>query len=194
MSTKSYTLALQAGVTAQLPAGTIFLIAAAVAALSIVATSLGNATEDTELTGVGAGFKYKAASGDGWDLLNVTSATAQSVTIIVGDDDVSFSNAVTVTGVAVVQALPSSTISDLPAVVTGAGTGALIAANPSRRRVRVFANPANTGTVFIRKTGGANDVAFVQPGTDETFETTAGLDYDSTAAGAGQSLNLFEES
>lgn len=193
MSTKSYTQTIQAGGTAQFPAGSVFLILQATAALNIVATTLGNAAADTEFVGVGAGFKFKAAEGDSFSLLNVTSATAQNVTIVVGDDDVEFSNAVTVTGVALTQDQPSAALVDNPPVSCLATTqAALIAGNPSRRRVTVSSPPTNTLTVFLRKSGGANDLLPVAPGAVIEIRGTMALDYHNAGASA-QTLYLFEE-
>jgi len=155
----------------------------------------GGQTKHKVFNGTPAGSKFVSDPADGeWTYLRVTNgATPQNITIFVGSDDMSFNNAVTVTGVAQTQVAPSSAITDTPAVVTATGQHALFAANLTRRRVTVFADPANTATVYVRVAGGGNDIGFVQPGTFAEFDTTAALDYRDASAGA-QKCYIFEES
>lgn len=159
-----------------------------------VRSQKGGQTQPRVFKNVPPGTKFTAAHGESWTYLRIDSAVAQNVTIFIGDEDLQFNNAVTVTGLAQVAVFPSSTITDTaPINPTAAGQHALVAANPARRRVTIYSDPANAGdaTIFIRKTGGANDIGFIVPGTFEEFDTTAGLDY--RAPIGGDKLYILEE-
>jgi hypothetical protein len=197
MSTEVLTQALTAGVTAKFGAGTMFLVIAAPSAnLNIVARQIGNSNKNRTFTGAPAGFKFTAdGPADGFDTLEVTSSSNQTVQIAVGNDDVSYSNSVTVANTVTTQSNPAGTLSDISPVVTAAATqAAIVAANSSRRRVTIFSDPRNVGDTFIkiRKTTGTKDIALLIPGTYLTFEGTYGIDYN--AVGGGDTIYICEES
>jgi hypothetical protein len=195
VSTENLTQAIGAGATVQFGAGTQFLVAAAAAVITIKAVKLGDSSKNVLFTNVPAGFKYTAADDSpGFDLLQVTSATAQNVTLAVGTDDVSFSNQVTVSGNVSTQDLPATAVAGSTKVTANtAGVGAsLVAANLSRRRLTVSWDPATAGNtvIYVRVAGGAR-LGFLTPGQSLQFNGTYALDYE--AAVAGDNLLIAEE-
>lgn len=160
-----------------------------------VRSQAGGQTQPRVFKNVPPGSKFTAKEGQGWTYLRIDSPVLQNIQIFIGDEDLQFNNAVTVTGLAQVAVFPSSTITDTAAInPTVAAQHALFAANPARRRVTVYSDPSNVGdtVIFFRKTGGANNIGFISPGTFEEFDTTAGLDYQCT--NGGDKLYVFEES
>lgn len=193
MSTEVLSQNLAAGVTATFGAGKMFLIASATGPVTIVATQLGNSNKTRRFTGVPAGFKFTADDDtDGFTTLQVTSPTTQAFTIAVGDDDVSFSNAVTVSGLVSTQDNPATTIAGSTITTAVTGSAVLIAANASRRRLTVTWDPAtaNNTVIYIRAAGGAR-VAALTPGQSLQFNGTYALNYE--AAVAGDNLTMAEE-
>lgn len=198
MTSEVLTQSVVAGTPATFGSGRVFNLLQASNPVSITLetkSTRGGQTNVRKFTNIPAGSKFTLRPGDqDWTFLRLSSAVNQSVTLFVGDDDMTFSNAVTVTGVAVVSINPSSTVADqAPINPTVTGQHTLIAANATRKRVTVYADPTNTATVYIRTAGGGNDLAFIQAGTYEEFDTLVGLDYRDPSAG-GQKLYLFEES
>lgn len=194
MSTENLTQAVAAGATVVFGAGTQFVVSQASAAIDIKAVKIGDSSKNVSFKNVPAGFKFTAADDSpGFDLLQVTSATAQNVTLAVGTDDVSFSNAVTVTGNVLVQDSPASAMASTAPKVTAAATAALVAQNVSRRRITISSDPSNVANtvIYIRAQGG-NRIGFVVPGTSQQFVGTYALDYE--AAAAGDTLYIAEES
>jgi hypothetical protein len=193
MSTEVLTQTLTAGVKATFGSGLVFLIASATAPVNIVATQIGNSNKTRRFTGVPAGFKFTADdAGDGFSTLEVTSSVGQVFTIAVGDDDISFSNAVTVSGNVSTQDLPASAITGATKVTVVTAGAALVAANLARRRVTIFSDPANAGAVvYVRVSGGAR-LGFLTPGQVLQFNGTYALDYED--ATAGDNLYIAEES
>jgi hypothetical protein len=195
MSTETLPQALQAGVAAQFGAGTNFLIFSSAAAVNVVAVQLGSANKRIILNGCLEGFSYDGTNDGGFTLLEVTSAVDQpDFVIVVGDDKVSYPATVTVSGDVSTIDKPAETLTDTPAVVTAAGQAALFAANAARRRITIFSDPKNVANqvIYLRKTGGANNLGCITPGQSVQFDGTYGVDYD--AAAAGDSLYVMEES
>lgn len=195
MSTETLSQQLAAGQTAQFGAGTNFLVLTSSAPLSIQAIQLGNSNKNREFSGVLQGFSFKADSADdGFDLLEVTSATAQSITLVVGNDDVAYPSTVTVAGEVQSLQVPAASVTDQAAQVTAAGQAALFPQNVARRRITVFSDPANNknAAVYFRAAGKANNLGFIVPGQSVEFDGTYAVDYD--AAAAGDTLYLLEES
>src|SRR5258708_17905408 len=89
----------------------------------------------------------------------------------------SFNNAVTVTGVAVVAITPSSVINSPVASVlagnTADGTG--VPANVVRKRVTVYNLSASLGPVRVSDTGVTGRGLEIAAGTFAAFDTTAAL-------------------
>src|SRR5579859_4015109 len=116
--------------------GRIFNLLQAASPLNIVADYRGiggGQTKHKVFNGTPAGSKFVSDPADGeWTYLRVANGGApQTITLFVGSDDMSFNNAVTVTGVAQTQVQPSSTITDTAPIVTATGQHALFPANPA---------------------------------------------------------------
>lgn len=193
MSTEVLTQSLSAGVKATFGSGSMFVITTATFPVNIVARSIGSSSKNRTFTNVPAGFKFTADDpSDGFDTLEITSANAQVFSIAVGTDDVEFSNAVTVTGGVLTTEVPASTLTDNAPVLTTASVTALFPVNAARRRMTIFADPANAGTVYLRVHGAARRHGFVQPGMTLEMDGTYAVDYDDAVG--GNNLYLFEES
>jgi len=195
MTTEVLSQALTGGVKATFGQGRVFYIKTATSALNIEAKRAGGANSVRKFINIGAGFKFTADVGEGWDLLEVTSAVGQTLEIVVGDDDVDVANAVSVSGVANIQETPSATISASAADVSvGNGAASAIAGNAARRRITVCALSTNTGSLRIQSPGaGANKGLELQPGIFIELRTTAAFDIRNDS-GASQSYSVFEES
>ena len=195
MSTEVLQQTLQAGVKATFGSGTQFVIVAATGALSIVARQIGNSNKNRTFSGVPAGFKFTADSpDDGFDTLEVTSATNQAVQISVGNDDVSYSNAVTITNTVTTQGNPTGTVTDTaPVACANAAQTPVVPVNGGRRSVTLAVDPNAGGVVFARKAGGANSLLPMQPGMSYQFGGTYGLDVRNDT-GAAVNVYVFEES
>jgi len=198
MSTEVLTQAIGAGATVQFGAGTQFLVVAAASAISIKAVSLGSSNKNRVFTGIPAGFKFTADTpDDGFDLLYVTSAAAQNVTLAVGTDDVTYSNSVTVSGNVSTEELAASALTD--AAPVACPTGALtpvVPVNASRRRLLLTIDPTSVaapGTLFWRAAGGANNLTPAQPGMSYPFNGTYGVSLENTS-GASVNVYIQEES
>lgn len=183
MTTEVLAATLTANAESTFGQGRVWYVKAATAALTIIAQKLGTGAVIRRFINVGAGFKFKAREGEvGWDYLRVTSAVNQNIEIIIGDDDVEVANAVTVTGSVVTADQPMVAVADTAAVVRLTATqGALFAANPSRRRLRVFVDslnlPSGAGVnCFLRSAGGVNNIGELVPGLSYPFDATYGLD------------------
>jgi hypothetical protein len=199
MSSEVLTYTVTAGQTTVAGSGRIFnLLQAPGGPVSITAdtrSQAGGQSPQRVFTNIPPGSKFTAAAGERWTYLRITSAVTQVITIFVGDEDMQFNNAVSITGTATTLVQPSATITDTAAISpTVTGQHALFAANPARRRITVYSDPANAGdaVIFFRKTAGANNVGFISPGTFQEFDTTAGLDYQCT--NGGDKLYVLEES
>lgn len=192
MSTETLTQAIGAGATVTFGSGTQFNVISAPSPISIKAVKLGDSSKNRIFNNVPAGVKFSAGSDqEGFDLLQVTSAAAQSVTIAVGTDDLTFSNNVTVSGNVTTQDLPATTITPSTKAIL-AVTAALVAQNVARRRLTISWDPsAITNTIiYLRTTGGAR-FGFLLPGQSITLNGTYGIDYE--AAAAGDTLYIAEE-
>lgn len=196
MSTETLTQTLVANTPVQFGAGTNFLVLGATAPLTIQAVQIGNSNKNRLFAGVLQGFSFKADdAGDGFDLLQVTSATAQTITLVVGDDDVSYPSTVNVAGSVQSVQVPAVAVADQAPVVTVANAQtALFPQNVNRRRITVFSDPTNAANavIYLLAHGGANHLGCIVPGQSLEFDATYGVDY--FCAAAGDTLYLWEES
>lgn len=195
MSTETLTQTLQANIPAIFGAGTQFLVLSSSAPLKITATQIGNSNKSRVFSGVLEGFKFSADSlDDGFSTLTVLSTVAQNLTIVVGDDDVSYPSTVTVAGNVNTQELPAVALTDIaPVACPNAAQTAVVAQNVSRRRVTLSIDPAAVGVVYARKSGGANNLLPMQPGMSYEFRGTYGLDVRNDT-GAAVNVYPLEES
>ncbi len=142
---------------------------------------------------VPAGSKFTAKEGESWTYLRIDSAVLQTITIFIGDEDLQFNNAVTVTGLAQVAIFPSGTINDTADQVQAFGTQTVIAANPARRRITIGCRETSADTVRVSGGGGAGKGVVIQPGTFVEFDTTASLTVRNDNAAGNATWYAFEE-
>lgn len=196
MTTETLTQALLANTPAGFGRGRVLYIKSATSPISIIARNLQRkASSVTNIRNVGAGFKFIRDRGDEWQNLEITSALAQTIEIILSDDDVEIANAVSVTGTAVVAAQPSTTMTDTVDANTASGAEVVIAANSSRRRITIGVLSTSANPVRVSFTGGAGRGIEIAPGTQYTFETIAALTVrnDNTFGGAAVATWYAEE-
>lgn len=195
MSSEVLTQALVAGQTATFPRGRIFNILSSSAPLTVIADRRavqGGQTQRRIFTNIPAGTKFTADRGDEWTYLQVTSGVNQNVSIFVGDEELAFNQAVSITGTANVQVLPSVAVADVADTAQASGTQTNIAANPARRRITIGCPIASANPVRVSGSGGAGKGIQIQPGTFVEFDTTAALFVRNDTAGAATWYS-FEE-
>jgi hypothetical protein len=122
-----------------------------------------------------AGTKFTAAPGEHWTYLRIDSAVSQTISIFIGDEDLQFNNAVTITGTAVTTIQPSAAIADTADTVQAFGTQTVISANAARRRITIGNRETSAATIRVSGAGGAGHGIVVQPGTFVEFDTLASL-------------------
>lgn len=194
MATELLTLIFGAGETRTIGQGRILVIKSASAPVSIRLGRSQNASSPVLFSNIPAGFKYKADAGRGWITGRITSATAQTVEIILGDDDVEFASAVSVTGTASFAEAPSSAITGTVADVSVvAGGNSAIAANTNRRRITIQALSTNTGNLRVSTVATTGRGLELQPGQAVELKTTAAF-FVTNAGAAAQSYTVLEES
>jgi hypothetical protein len=198
MSTEVLSQTLGAGGKATFGSGTQFLVVTAANPISIVARSIGNSNKNRVFTNIPAGFKFTADDAlGGFDTLEVTSASAQVVTLAVGTDDVSYSNNVTISGTATTSELPAAVLANTaPVAAANAAQTVIVPANGARRRVTLTIDPASTavpGTIFFRSAGGTQNLIPGQPGLSYPFAGTYGVDFRNDS-GAAVNVYIAEES
>lgn len=196
MSARNFSQTLGAGETITLPGGRYFYIRTAAAALDI--TARGNAASPVQFIGIGAGSKFgPVAEGEGWRFLDIRSATAQNIEIIISDDgNFEVASTVTVSGSVTTAEAPSSAVAT-PARITRATGGATnIAANLSRKRLTIC-NPsdnATPGLLYVQAVGaGAQRGYALDSGMSVEIRTTAALDVRNDS-GFSVDFTQFEES
>jgi len=185
------------GTVATFGRGRIFnlLQAAAPVTITLEGKSVqGGQTAIRRFVNIPAGSKFTAKAGEEWTFLRVLSSVGQTITLFVGDDDMSFNNAVTVTGVAVVAITPSSSVNaptqqSLAATTTDVAT---IPANLSRKRITIGNLSTNTTSIRVSADGLTLKGVEIQPGTFTEFDTTAALGIRNDSA-AAVTWYFFEE-
>lgn len=190
--------AVLAGVVATWGRGRIFNILALSSPVTITLEGKsvqGGQTNVRKFVNIPAGAKFTAPRGEEWTFLRLLSSVNQNVTLFVGDDDMSFNNAVTVTGTAVVAINPSSSVnSPVQSVLGGNALDATgVPANLARRRVTVYNLAASAGPIRVSDTGATTRGFEVAPGTFAEIDTTAALGIRTDTA-AGATWGYFEES
>lgn len=167
------------GQTAVAGQGRIFnLLSAPGGAVTIVADTRkfsGGQSPQRLFKSIPPGSKFTAKDGEGWTYLRIDSAVLQTITIFVGDEDMSFNNAVTITGLAAVAVQPSQTFVDTVDTVQAFGTQTVIAANALRRRITIGNRETSAVTIRVSGAGGAGRGIVIQPGTFSEFDTIAAL-------------------
>lgn len=118
------------------------------------------------------GTKFTAAVGEKWTYARIDSPVLQNITIFIGDEDLQFNNAVSITGTAVTTVQPSALLTDTVDTVQAFGTQTVIAANPARRRITIGNRETSAATVRVSHSGGAGRGIVIQAGTFTEFDTT----------------------
>jgi hypothetical protein len=194
VTTEVISQALSAGVQATFGQGRVWYIKAATSPLTIVAEQSRSGANVRRFINVGAGFKFSAAENDGWTYLRVTSAVSQVIEIIIGDDDVEVSNAVSVTGAVASVEVPASAFSLVNLLTIATANHSDIAANPTRRRITFSNMSTSGGSVMIRDTGGVGNAGIeLQPGTSFTLKNTVAIRLRNNS-GASADIGVLEES
>jgi hypothetical protein len=119
-----------------------------------------------------AGSKFVAAPGERWTYMRIDSAVLQNITIFIGDEDMQFNNAVSITGTATTTVQPSALLTDTVDTVQAFGTQTVIPANPARRRITIGNRETSADTIRVSHSGGAGRGIVIQPGTFTEFDTT----------------------
>ncbi len=156
----------------------------------------GGQSQPRVFAGVPAGTKFVAKEGDEWTYLRVTSTVLQTITIFIGDEDLQFNNAVTVTGTAAVTVSPAQTLTASAALVSVVtATAGNVPANVARRRITVACPITNTGPLYAQSPGAAlAGVGIpIQPGQYVEFDAAYAFDLRNDS-GATQKYSVFEES
>lgn len=192
MSTRTYTLNFLGASMLPLPQGRFFLIKDATASLNISARRRDGQPIDFE--DVGAGMYFNGLENQRWYSLEVTSAVAQVVRLVISDDAaVGFANAVNVTGSVTTQEQPFATPVTPADVSIAAGGNSVIPANPARRAIEIGSLAANADPVNLRvATSAAARGVELQAGMSKRFATTGSLTVFNGGA-AAQSYWTFEE-
>lgn len=175
------------------PGGKFFYVVQATAALTIRAD--GPPKSINKFIGIGAGLKFGPISDDqAWRYLRITSAAAQTVTIIVGDDDIDIANAVTISGLVQTVVTPSTGMASVADVAVAATTQAPIAANAARKSITIGNISTNLASFRIAEAGAAaaNRGDELQPGQFITYFNTGAFSIFNTGA-AGQSYTQTEQ-
>lgn len=193
MSTRTYTLSFLGASTLVLPGGVFFYVKSAAAALTI--RTRGSTTSPIEFTNVGAGLRFGPVPADKrWTYLDVTSASVQSVEVVVSDDaEVDIASTVSVAGNVTTTELPASAVATPAANVIVTASALVIAANAARKRIKICSDPANTGNVYIQATGaGAGRGIPLQPGLYEEVQGTYAFDVRNDS-GVSCTVTQYEE-
>lgn len=197
MTSEVLTQSILAGVKATFGRGRIFNLLQATTPLTITLegkSGSGGQTNIRKFVNIPAGSKFTAPRGEEWTFLRVDSTVNQAITLFVGDDDMQFNNAVTVTGVAVVAITPSSSInSPVASVLAGTTTdGTGVPANAVRKRVTVYNLQASLGSIRVSDNGVTGRGIEIAPGTYAEFDTIAALGIRCDTA-SGATWGYFEE-
>lgn len=176
------------------PRGNVFLLIAATGTINVRFEN-GGAAEG--VNGVNGGVRVERVKP--WDAARILGSAGVTVEFWVGSQEVErdlidvFTQIATIAGVASVAINPTVAPTDrAPVAAANAAQSVLFAANLLRRKLRVFVDENNAGTAFARVTGGANNIANLQPGSVYTFDGLYGLDVRNDT-GAIANFYIFEE-
>jgi len=133
MTTEVISQQLTAGVQSTFGQGRIWYFKTGSGPLTVIAERIGTGASIERFINVSPGFKFTAPDGQAWTYLRVTSATTQSIELIIGDNDVEVSNAVTIAGVASVSD-SANAVTNMDVIPGAGGAQVLLASNQNRRR------------------------------------------------------------
>lgn len=181
MTSEVLSQAVGAGATITFGQGRIFNLLQAASPVTIVLETKNSSkpgqTRIRKFVNIPAGSKFTAKENEEWTFLKLTSAAAQNVTLFVGDDDMTFSNAVTVTGVAVVSVTPATTINSPVASILAGNTldATGVPVNLARKWVTVYNLQASLGPIRVSDSGATGRGEEVAPGTSKQWNNTSAL-------------------
>lgn len=124
------------------------------------------------------GSKFIAEKGEHWTYLRMDSAVLQTITIFIGDEDMSFNNAVTITGLATVSVAPSTALNCSADKTLAAASSdiASIPVNGARRRVTVGLLSTSAATkIRVSDNGATTRGVEIQAGQFTEFDTIAAI-------------------
>jgi len=175
------------------PANFFFLISATLA-VDISFQDDGTSYGATAVTG-----GYVKGKVNGWRRGTIRGTAGTTVVFFYGDEELredvtDFRQTIAIiSGTVNIASSPAATPTNRAPVTLATGTqAALFAANLSRRRIKVYSDSANPGSCYARTSGGANNIAELQPGVSEPFDGTYALDARNDTGG-NCTFYLFEE-
>jgi hypothetical protein len=178
VTTESVTIAMTANTEFTLGQGRIFTYVSGTQPVTITLQSLGTAARVRRLVNMLPGIKYRSEDDRGFATATVVTATAQTATFIVGDDDVETVGSVSVIGSASVSVIPATAISTPVRIAVPSGAqGLIIAANLLRKWVTLQVPSTDTVPVHVGATGevSATRGFEITPGLAYEFRTTAAI-------------------
>lgn len=194
MSIRRYAVTLGANGRYEFQGGNFALLSTVSAAVNLRLEGTKRETFD----GIAGGLFIKRINS--WDNLIILGAAGVTFEMLVGNENVIEDETdvrlqvTTISGTANVNQVSNTSFTDLPAVtIPNASAAAVFAANLTRRGITIFSDSANAGSVFIRTTGGANNIGEIQPGQFYGWRNTAGLDIRNDS-GAPATFYICEES
>lgn len=193
MTTAAYTLQFSGGESRRLPQGIFFYIMDASAPIDI--ETEGVTVAPLRITAAPAGAKYGPVTPDKkWRNLLVTSATAQTVKIVISDDaEFKAADAVTVVGDVNNAERPSAAFTTPAAVPVANGASGTIAANTSRKRLSICNPSTNGGSFWLMDANNASPRGIeLQAGTTIELKNTAAI-FVRNDSGGPQSYTYLEE-
>jgi hypothetical protein len=195
MSTRTYSYSIGAGGTAVAPGGRFFYVKSATSSINI--STRGTPSSPVDFIGVGAGLKFGPVEADKtWRFLDITSAVAQVVEIVISDDaEVDIASTVNVAGSVMVTDVPSTLVATPARIATNITTDTVLAAaNLTRRRVTIQNPSGNSDSVNVGPDGSLSTTRGVElePGMSFEFATTAAI--SARAVTGTPSVQVLEES
>lgn len=168
MTTEVITQALTAGQKAFLGQGFTWYLKTAPTAIDITLVKKGTGASVRKFISIPAGFKYRAdrvLGNQGWDIMEIVSSVNQTIEMVLSDDDIDASNAITIIGTVNVQTAPFSTsINSAAQAVIAAGNKVSIPAG-TRKKLEISNLSSSASSVFVQTPGaGTTKGIEVQPG------------------------------
>lgn len=174
MSARNFAQTMSAGQTIQLPPGRYFYLKTAATPVDIVAQ--GNTGSPAYFSGLTSGAKFgPVAEGQGWKQLDLTSAAAQAIEIIISDDGLfEIANTVSIVGPVDVIDIATAVVDQGTVNNPDAANTQIVATNTSRRRVTIWTDSqvATPAQAFLRFGGGVQNIVEVFKGVRYVFEGT----------------------
>lgn len=168
------------------PRGRIFYIITAAHNVTVTLDAAGGKVQAgvRKFANIPAGSYFKAPIGEEWTYLRLTGTVGDSIQLYVGDDEMTFAQAVSVIGSVSTTPVAYSLTDHADVSVANASTDSTIVAAGARKRITIGALSTNTGSLRIRASGAVVGGIELQPGMQYTLSTAAALDIrnDSGAA------------